>query len=30
MARTGLAVPTVLGLFVAAPRWNSGLNVTLR
>jgi hypothetical protein len=26
----GLAVPKALWLFVAAPRWDSGLNVTLR
>jgi hypothetical protein len=26
----GLAVPKALGLSVAAPRWDSGLNVTLR
>jgi hypothetical protein len=30
MARTGLAMPKALGWFVAAPRWDSGLNVTLR
>jgi hypothetical protein len=26
MARMGLVMPKALGLFVAAPQWNSGLN----
>jgi hypothetical protein len=30
MVRMGLAVPKALKLIVAAPRWDSGLNVTLR
>jgi hypothetical protein len=29
MTRTGLVMPTAVWLFVAAPRWDSGLNVTL-
>jgi hypothetical protein len=29
MVRTGLVMPTAVWLFVAAPQWNSGLNVTL-
>jgi hypothetical protein len=29
MVRTGLVMPTAVWLFVAAPRLDSGLNVTL-
>jgi hypothetical protein len=29
MVQMGPVMPTVLGWFVAAPRWDPGLNVTL-